>query len=201
MSPVRLILNVRFVASLVTWTLEISTSALPLPAWSPTVSLKIAADAGPPDKQTPSRTRDEDRTRCIYPPGRDSRKTLKRNPSPRARLASGGSRLLWRLANCSFEFATATRQDRREEQQGYLGRFGNRREEVRCVIGTELPEVLLDSLQRRDRHPAIASIGPVEKRERAVQGPCLRIEGEIDEDVVIEVHGAVQVEVSVHPSG
>src|SRR5437899_3307822 len=107
----------------------------------------MAADAGPASRQRPrtlGRTRDEDRASCIYPPGRDSRNT-ERTPSPRERLAPGRRRLLWRLANCSFEFATAAKEDHWEQQQRSPRRFRHGGEEVRRVIGAELREVLFES--------------------------------------------------------
>ena len=58
------------------------------------------------------------------------------------------------------------------------------------VIAAELIEVLDDLREGGRIHPAHASIIAAEKILRATEGAALRIESEIDQHIIIEIHHA-----------
>src|SRR5690242_4055824 len=73
-------------------------------------------------------------------------------------------------------------------------------EEISRIAVTELLIVLFNLLQRRIEHPGARAIRTVEERQRAAKGAGLRIESQVDQHVIVEVHLTVAVEVTVQPT-
>jgi len=93
-----------------------------------------------------------------------------------------------------------THNRRREGQRAQhcgTGWLRHRRDERTRVVAAELGHVLLDAPERRLTHTSGPEVGPIEVDKCSMQGATLRVECQVNQDVVVEVHFAVEVEVSM----
>src|SRR5947208_656901 len=136
------------------------------------------------------------------PPARpDARKHTRvciREPLEKVPMTASSFNAAERQLPAAPHSRNVTRQHQRAHARAGLG---NRGEEALCVSVAEGRKVFLNSPERRAAHARAAAIRSLEEAQCPPKRAALRIEREIDQHIVVEVHDTIQVEVSVQPSG